>query len=93
MADRKRDSHPPDTFVPITRDDVSDIALLPARFNLLAGEVRELLGVLRHQVVPQLADIRTMLADIRREGVATDARVAEVSARVEELGALVLVPR
>lgn len=42
-----RDSAPP--FVPLTREDVSDPALLPRRFDLLTSEVRDLAAAVRGQ--------------------------------------------
>lgn len=56
-----------DGFIPIRRDELTDLELLPRRFDMLAGEVRELLGVIRHQLVPAIQRLTEQSADDRRE--------------------------
>ena len=53
--------HLHDGFVPVTRDDVTDLALLPKRFDLFAADVRQSFEILSGKVLPLLAELRDLV--------------------------------
>ncbi len=57
----------PGNFVPVTRDDVSDLAGLPRRFEQFAEEVRTSFDMLGAQILPAINRIEQGLADLRVE--------------------------
>lgn len=69
-------------FVPVTRDDVTDHALLPRRFDLLASEMRSLNEHVRGTLGPALKRIEE-----RQEQERTWATraVADINARLDEI--------
>lgn len=76
----RRDSAP--GYQPVTRDDVTDHALLPRRFDLLASEMRDLNEHVRGTVGPALKRIEE-----RQEQERTWATraVADINARLDEI--------
>ncbi len=68
--------HLHEKFVPVTREDVTDLALLPQLFKLFAADIRQSLQILSGQVLPLLAELRDIVKQ-HDEGIRTlSARVA-----------------
>jgi hypothetical protein len=81
-------------FKAVTRDDVSDYALLPRRFDLLKSEVAELLALLRGTVLPAIARIDRRLVEIERHDVASTSQVHDrldvIAKSIDTLAKLIL---
>lgn len=73
----RRDSHRV-----VSRDDVTDLAMLPRHVRFLAGELRELAGVLREQVVPALKRIEERQAS---ESAHLDGVTGRIYARLDRI--------
>ncbi len=58
---------PDGPFVPVSREDVSDLAGLPRRFDRFAEEVRTSFDMLGAQILPAINRIEQGLADLRLE--------------------------
>ena len=52
-----------DEYKPVTREDVTDLALLPKRFDLFATEVRQSFELLTERLIPALTRIEEKLED------------------------------
>ena len=52
-----------DDYKPVTREDVTDLALLPKRFDLFAAEVRQSFELLTERLIPALTRIEEKLED------------------------------
>jgi hypothetical protein len=52
-----------DDYKPVTREDVTDLALLPKRFDLFAHEVRQSFELLTERLIPALTRIEEKLED------------------------------
>lgn len=50
--------HLNDGFVPVTREDVTDLALLPKRFDLFAADVKQSFEILAGKILPLLNEMR-----------------------------------
>lgn len=83
----------PRTFTPITPEELTDPALLPRQFRFLQGEVRELLGVLRHQVLPGFAEMREIICELRADLHSERSARAALEDRVAELALAVGLAR
>lgn len=77
-----------DGYKPVTRDDVSDLALLPRRFDLFAAEVKQGFEMLANQILPKLdrivatqTDQGYELTQLRRDHTQLTKRVAELERR------------
>lgn len=81
----RRDSHRV-----VTREDVTDPALLPQHVRFLAGELRELASVLRERVVPALARIEERQAG---EALHLDGVTGRIYARLDSIEAKLGVER
>lgn len=71
-----------DDYKPVTREDVTDLALLPKRFDLFAHEVRQSFELLTERLIPALTRIEEKLEDfgvriarLERGQVDTTARI------------------
>ncbi|HEY6038807.1 MAG TPA: hypothetical protein VIV58_31210 [Kofleriaceae bacterium] len=58
-------------YKPVTGEDVTDLALLPKRFDLFASAVQQQLDVIGNKILPLLTEIRDEVKDLR-------SRVAEL---------------
>jgi hypothetical protein len=74
-------------YKPVTADDVSDLALLPGRFDAFAAQVSHELGTLGDKIVPALVRIEehqarqdARLLEIERTQRAHDDRIAALEA-------------
>lgn len=90
----------PRTFTPSTREELTDDALLPRRFRFLEGEVREMIGVMRRQLIPRLdvqsevmGELRELLQEIRGELRRESAARGALEERVMELSIAVGLAR
>lgn len=77
----------PRTFTPLTREELTDAELLPRRFRFLEGEVRELIGVIRRQLIPRLEAQSEILLELRDDLRAERAARGALEERVVELQA------
>lgn len=57
----------PDGYTPVTREQVTDLELLPRRFDLLAMEIRALVDVLNIKVIPAIASISERIGTLETE--------------------------
>lgn len=81
------------TFTPVQPEDVTDAALLPRQFRFLEGEVRELIGVIRRQLIPKIDAIADRITALEREAHAERAARFTLEDRVAEIRiALGVVP-
>lgn len=64
-----------DTFKPVTRDDVSDLGLLPRRFDLFVAETRQALEMLGDKLLAPLLEIKDAVADLRLRATHTEERL------------------
>lgn len=71
MSDNGHADARTDEYTPVTAADVTDLELLPKRFDFLAGEVRALIETLTQRVIP-------MLNEQARVTVETDRRIARL---------------
>lgn len=53
-----------DDYKPVTREDVTDLALLPKRFDMFATEVRQSFELLNERLIPMLTRIEERLDDL-----------------------------
>lgn len=79
------DADAPDTFIPVTRDEVSDNALLPRRFDVLARELRELTATLKDAVIPAIQQVAQRVEEIARENRAHRSELSGLQDRVDDL--------
>lgn len=77
-----------DKFVPVTREDVSDLNSLPRRFDSFAAEVRTNFSVLAEKLLPAIDRIHSALDDIafrlthlERAHAETEKRLAVLEAK------------
>lgn len=78
-----------DDYKVVRPDDVTDEALLPRQFRFLEGEVRELLGVIRRQVIPKIDAIADRITALERD-TSDRQRIAAVEDQVAELRLAIL---
>ena len=78
-----------DGFKPITRDEVSELALLPRRFDQFASEVRQSFELLAEKLIPTLARLEEVIADhgrrlsdLEQHQRRTDDRLAVLEAKL-----------
>lgn len=79
---RTRDSG---EFQVLTREDVDDPALLPRRFDLLAGEVRSLATVIERKMVPALERIVERLDTLTRDDADIRRQMNALADRIDKL--------
>lgn len=73
-----------DGYQPVTRDDVSDLALLPRRFDLFAAEVKQGFEILANQILPKLDRIAATQSDQGHELAQLSKRVAALELHVHK---------
>ncbi len=79
---------PTGDFKPVTADEVSDLALLPRRFDQFVAEFRTSFELLVEKLLPAINRIDDAIADHGQRLSAVEARVARL-----ELAAQVPPPR
>lgn len=55
-----------DTFKPVTRDDMTDLALLPRRFDMFAYEVKQSFETLTGKILPFMQRVEHAINDLSR---------------------------
>lgn len=80
-----------DGFKPATAADVTDLELLPRRFEQFAAEVRTSFELLGEKILPKLERIEVAITDLaqrmgalERAQLALDARVTALEARAHK---------
>lgn len=53
-----------DSFKPLTRDDVTDLAGLPRRFDLFVAETRQSFELLAEKIIAPIARIQESITDV-----------------------------
>lgn len=79
-----------DKFRPGTRDDVSDLALLPRRFDRFVIEIRTSFEVLTDKILPTIQKLNQTQADIVARLTSMNQDLTRLSIRVAHLERLVL---
>lgn len=74
---------PRDSYHPVTRDDVTDLALLPRRFDVFAAEVRTSFELLRELIVPALTEIKASIAHLCRRVEVLEQNQLSAHARLD----------
>jgi hypothetical protein len=74
-----------DDFKPVDPFDVSDVGLLPRRFDLLALEVREVAELARTRIVPALVAVADRLDEIESCINKQERDLLEMHRRLDEL--------
>lgn len=87
MAVAKKKRARVDRYRPVTREDVTDIALLPRRFDLFAAEVRTSLELLGEKVIQTLARIERAQLELARRLDHVEQRAISNTERIEALEA------
>ncbi len=75
----------PDPFIPVTRDEVSDTALVPERLRFIARDLKALYELIERTVVPTLETIVKRLDALDREDGAINLRLNTLGDRVNVL--------
>ncbi len=79
-------------FVPVTRADVTDLELLPRRFEQFAEEMRTTLTLLVERFLPAVERLGAELADVRVTQRQQADELAEVRTRLAVLEAAQVPP-
>lgn len=76
---------PAKKFKPVTPADVTDLALLPRRFDLFAEEVRTSFTLLGDKILPAIGRIEAAIVDIGQRVTSVEREVRDLAERVEAL--------
>ena len=74
-----------DLFKPVTRDDMTDLALLPRRFDMFAFEVKESFTRLSAKLLPFMQRMEAAVTDIRERVGELERHRIRLEDRIEAL--------